>query len=107
MACSQPRTSKPGSHWQALARETFREDLDWQQRSLTVGVLRLKSAPIEIEDRLTVWIDQHKELVNRWTMMCTELKAAKTPEFAVYSVALRELLDLAQSTTHATPGCEL
>ncbi len=22
----------PSSHWQALARESFREDLDWQQR---------------------------------------------------------------------------
>ncbi|MFW5824288.1 MAG: NAD-glutamate dehydrogenase, partial [Marinobacter sp.] len=31
---------RPRSHWQALARESFREDLDWQQRALTTGVLR-------------------------------------------------------------------
>jgi glutamate dehydrogenase len=103
----QLNTLKPATHWQALARETFREDLDWQQRALTVGVLRLKSAPEALEERLAVWLEQHKELVGRWKMMCTELKAAKAPEFAVYSVALRELLDLAQSTTHATPGGEL
>lgn len=103
----QLNTLKPATHWQALARETFREDLDWQQRALTVGVLRLKSAPQEMSERLALWIDQHKEMVGRWKMMCTELKAAKAPEFAVYSVALRELLDLAQSTTHATPGGEL
>ena len=29
------------NHWQALAREAFRDDLDWQQRSLTVSVLQM------------------------------------------------------------------
>ncbi len=95
---------KPSSHWQALARETFREDLDWQQRALTVGVLRLKSAPSDIPERLKVWMDYHQELIGRWKQMCTEIKATKSPEFAVYSVALRELLDLAQTTAHASPG---
>ena len=28
-----------GNHWQAMARASFREDLDWQQRSLTSVVL--------------------------------------------------------------------
>ncbi|PID44386.1 MAG: NAD-glutamate dehydrogenase [Proteobacteria bacterium] len=97
---------KPSSHWQALARETFREDLDWQQRALTVGVLRMKNAPDNIAERLKVWMDHHEELIGRWQQMCTEIKATKSPEFAVYSVALRELLDLAQSTTYAAPGGE-
>jgi len=30
----------PKSHWEALARESFREDLTWQQRALTIGILR-------------------------------------------------------------------
>jgi glutamate dehydrogenase len=91
----------PGSHWQALARETFREDLDWQQRSLTVGVIRMKNAPSDVNQRLDMWMEYHKELVDRWKMMLTELKASKSAEYAMYSVALRELLDLAQSTEHA------
>ena len=28
------------NHWQALARTSFREELDWQQRSLTLVVLK-------------------------------------------------------------------
>ncbi len=91
----------PATHWQALARETFREDLDWQQRSLTVGVIKMKNAPKDITKRLDIWMDYHDDLVSRWKMMLTELKASKGAEYAMYSVALRELLDLAQSTEHA------
>jgi len=92
----------PLTHWQALAREAFREDLDWQQRALTVGLLKLKDAPKDIEQRIDLWMEQHKDLVLRWTQTLTEFKATEDAEFSMYSVALRELLDLAQSTVHAS-----
>jgi len=92
----------PLTHWQALAREAFREDLDWQQRALTVGLLNLKDAPKDIEQRIDLWMEQHKDLVLRWTQTLTEFKATEDAEFSMYSVALRELLDLAQSTVHAS-----
>jgi len=91
----------PLTHWQALAREAFREDLDWQQRALTVGLLKLKDAPKDLEQRIDMWMEQHKDLVLRWTQTLTEFKATEDAEFSMYSVALRELLDLAQSTVHA------
>ncbi len=100
----QINIAQPTSHWQALARESFREDLDWQQRALTVGVLRLKDAPEDIDNRISTWAGSYTDLLERWKSMLTELKAVKDPEFPMYSVALRELLDLAQSTTHATQG---
>ncbi|MFD2228937.1 NAD-glutamate dehydrogenase [Alkalimarinus sediminis] len=90
----------PTTHWQALAREAFREDLDWQQRALTVGVLKMKNAPDEVEKRLDIWVDYHRDLIDRWTVMLSELKTTTETEFSMYSVALRELLDLAQSTAH-------
>ncbi|MBO6851803.1 MAG: hypothetical protein JJ867_15300, partial [Marinobacter sp.] len=34
--------------------------------------------------------------------MLTELKGVREPEYAMFSVALRELLDLAQSTMHSS-----
>ena len=92
----------PATHWQALAREAFREDLDWQQRALTVGLLNMKGAPKDMDKRINTWLEQHEELVSRWQHTLTELKATKDAEYAMYSVALRELLDIAQSTTHAT-----
>lgn len=93
----------PTTHWQALAREAFREDLDWQQRALTVGLLNMKGAPKDMQKRIDAWMEQHQDLVGRWQLTLTELKATDDAEYAMYSVALRELLDLAQSTTHATP----
>ncbi|GAA3979408.1 NAD-glutamate dehydrogenase GdhB [Allohahella marinimesophila] len=96
----QINEAKPATHWQALARESFREDLDWQQRSLTVGILKTTDPERSIEQRIQQWAEKESDMVERWRLMLTELKATKDPEFPMYSVALRELLDLAQTTTH-------
>jgi len=87
---------EPSSHWEALARESFREDLDWQQRLLTSSVLRYEAA--DPQKRLETWLKRNKPLVDRWQGMLAELRAAREPEYAMFSVALRDLLDLAQSS---------
>ncbi|SES75077.1 glutamate dehydrogenase [Marinobacter segnicrescens] len=92
---------KPASHWQALARESFREDLDWQQRALTTGVLRMADDHHKVEECVESWMAQHDTMIRRWKSMLAELKGARQPEYAMFSVALRELLDLAQSSIHA------
>ncbi len=94
---------KPASHWQALARESFREDLDWQQRALTTGVLKLAGKPEDVPRCIEVWEQRHEHMIGRWRSMLAELKSAREPEYAMFSVALRELLDLAQSTMHQAP----
>ncbi|MFL1406272.1 NAD-glutamate dehydrogenase [Marinobacter sp. M1N3S26] len=92
---------KPTSHWQALARESFREDLDWQQRALTTGVLRMAEDYKQVDACVETWMSQHEVMVRRWKGMLAELKSSRQPEYAMFSVALRELLDLAQSSIHA------
>ncbi|MBV1873721.1 MAG: NAD-glutamate dehydrogenase, partial [Gammaproteobacteria bacterium] len=90
------------NHWQALAREAYRDDLDWQQRALTIAVLQTDSPPgITLEERLVQWRSCYQALLNRWDAMISELKSGNAQEFAMYAVALRELLDLAQSSSHA------
>jgi glutamate dehydrogenase len=32
------------NNWQALAREAFRDDIDWQQRAITISVLQMTDA---------------------------------------------------------------
>ena len=91
----------PASHWQALARESFREDLEWQQRALTTGVLRLAEKPDDVSACVDAWLDRHVLMIQRWKSMLAELKGVREPEYAMFSVALRELLDLAQSTMHS------
>ncbi|MCK0163879.1 NAD-glutamate dehydrogenase [Marinobacter sp. S6332] len=90
----------PASHWQALARESFREDLGWQQRALTTGVLNLAEKPEDLPECIESWKQRHEHMIQRWKSMLAELKGVGEPEYAMFSVALRELLDLAQSTLH-------
>lgn len=94
----QQITSLPvENNWQALAREAFRDDLDSQQRAITVSVLQMTDGPKNIEERVGVWLQQHRRMVDRWKGMLAELRAATGTDYAMYSVANRELLDLAQS----------
>jgi glutamate dehydrogenase len=85
------------NNWQALAREAFRDDIDWQQRAITVSVLQQPDAPEEIDARLELWLEQHLPMVDRWRAMLVELRAASGTDYAMYAVANRELLDLAMS----------
>src|SRR5690606_8491298 len=89
---------KVENHWQALARESFRDDLEWQLRKLTSGAMRHLCEAGDVSACVERWSEQQKVLVERWRALLTELHAADRKEFAVYAVAIRELLDLAQST---------
>ncbi|MCH2039061.1 MAG: NAD-glutamate dehydrogenase [Saccharospirillaceae bacterium] len=88
------------SHWDALARETLRDDLDWQQRGLTEGILASMQDGQTLQHAVELWEEEQAVLVKRWQRMLTELKNTDQLEFSMVSVALRELLDLAQSSRH-------
>jgi glutamate dehydrogenase len=85
------------SHWQALARETYRDDLDWQQRTLTVSIINTLPDG-DIEARMRVWLDKSEPMITRWRKTVAELREGDINDFAVFAVALRELLDLAQES---------
>ncbi|PJG58650.1 NAD-glutamate dehydrogenase [Aeromonas cavernicola] len=80
-----------GNHWQAMARASFREELDWQQRSLTAVVLEGYKGEGECATILADWIAEHEQLLSRWRHMLADFKTSSTHEFAKFSVALREL----------------
>jgi glutamate dehydrogenase len=86
------------NHWQAFARASFREDLDWQQKSLTVVVLQLSKKLSSAEQSISNWADNHDELLERWEHMLADFRTSKRHEFAKFSVVLRELLILVQSS---------
>ena len=85
------------NNWQALAREAFRDDIDWQQRAITISVLQMTDAGESIEARLALWLEQNHTMVERWRAMLVDLRAATGNDYAMYAVANRELLDLALS----------
>ncbi len=83
-----------GNHWQALARASFREELDWQQRSLTSVVLRCdrKASMSDLDKMIDTWIENNSQPLDRWKHILAEFKVGQTHEFAKFSVALRELM---------------
>lgn len=86
-----------GTHWQAMAREALRDDLEWQQQRLTQSVLNIQGKQ-PLSELLTEWSEKHRLLVDRWLRIVREILATTDPEFSMYSVAIRELLDLSQAT---------
>lgn len=90
------------SHWEALARAAFRDDLDRQQRKLTVSILKQNGKSIQegITDPqglIEVWFKKHQLLTRRWEYFINELKATPEADFTMFAVALRELLDMTRA----------
>jgi glutamate dehydrogenase len=80
------------NHWQALARASYREELDWQQRSITSVLLASDPQSKDAESILNNWMHNNQVLLDRWYHMMSEFKTSSTHEFAKFSVALRELM---------------
>jgi glutamate dehydrogenase len=93
---------KVENEWQAMAREAYLEDLEWQQRNLAVGALRHLQEDCNLLSCMQRWEQQQQPLLQRWQAMLTELHATDVPDFGMFAVANRELLDLAQSSLRAT-----
>ncbi|AZO83069.1 NAD-glutamate dehydrogenase [Pseudomonas sp. QLc11A] len=92
------------NNWQALAREAFRDDVDWQQRAITISVLQQGDGTQDVEARLSLWMAQHEGMIERWRAMLVEIRAASGTDYAMYAVANRELLDLALSGQAVVPA---
>ncbi|SDZ78958.1 NAD-glutamate dehydrogenase [Microbulbifer marinus] len=87
------------SFWQAQARETSMDDLDSQLSSLAVNILRLAGeAEVDLDGAMSRWSAIMAPTIQRWNGMIAELKAAPVSDFAMFTVALRELMYLANAT---------
>lgn len=84
------------NHWEALARGSFRDDLDRQQRNLAVSIIMGAKDKDNQDPNVLVdeWLSHHKLLVERWRYFISELKNTRTIDFTMFAVALRELLDM-------------
>jgi glutamate dehydrogenase len=88
------------NHWTVLARASFKNDLDIQQRALTLSVLQHKTKVKNVAVRINTWMEQHQVLLERWQAVITELRANTVVEATMLAVAIRELSDLASMSAN-------
>jgi glutamate dehydrogenase len=91
---------KVEDHWQALARESFLDELDWQVRAIVAMVAGGAGAGAgegeDIDERLARWEATRAPAIARWRRMVAAIRDSRTQDYAMYAVAVRALLQLAQ-----------
>ena len=85
------------NQWQALARESLQDDLNWQQLAITLAVLAGAEVKEAAGPMVQRWLGEHQLMVDRWLVLQAEMRGAETVDQAIFTVAIRELMDLAQS----------
>lgn len=88
------------TYWHALARETFLSDLESQLRKLTMALGRFVNAETPVMMVIEQWSQRHRPHLERWKLMANEMQNSVGSDFALVSVALRELLDVVQIAQH-------
>ena len=91
-------THPTDNHWEALSREALRDDLDWQQRQLTAGIMRFDDNKKDFDTCFKAWSVSHEMLIERWRQVLTNLRSSHALNYTMFFVAIRELLDLTQTT---------
>ncbi|MFN2332325.1 MAG: NAD-glutamate dehydrogenase, partial [Halomonas sp.] len=89
---------KVSDSWQAQARDTFRDDVDRQQLALTVSVLRMEGGANEASERVDQWLELHAGMHSRWRKLLEQVAIGGHGGFPLFAVAVRELVDLAESS---------
>ncbi len=87
-------TLSADSHWQALAKAALRDDLAGMQRQLAADALRGagKGDPRQV---VAAWEQANRALLERFRQVHADLRAHKTLDLAMASVAMRELRNIA------------
>ena len=97
------------NHWQASARETLRDDLELQTRRLGLSLLPyLEAAKAAKQDKggassaesiegFERWMGQHELMITEWLSMLAELKNSDRQDYAIYTVAIKRLSEIADS----------
>ena len=84
------------SRWTILAKAGYKGDLDLIQRELTLGVLHLDVTSKSITSRINAWFNRYEPFIKRWESILVDIRSTQVKDFEIFSVAIRELSDLAK-----------
>lgn len=80
--------------WSVLAKAAYKSDLDVILRRLTRDVLKIKAKSNSVKAHIQAWFEKNRGLIERWQGILSSLRSSDNKEFALLSVAIRELTDL-------------
>ncbi|PRB81350.1 NAD-glutamate dehydrogenase [Pseudomonas sp. MYb185] len=101
---SQINALPVGSHWQALAREAYRDELENQLGSITVTALQMSEPETPVAELVSTWLERNHAPVQRWQELLNELRSAGQSDYPMTAVAMRELTDLANDARQTIHG---
>ena len=84
------------NRWQALARDALRDDLYSQEAALTAVCLRSDRGATGAKSRIDAWMLENRVALARCQQVLGDLKAGGSADFAMMSVAMREIRALQQ-----------
>ncbi len=82
-----------GNHWHLLAKSGLRSDLHARQSSLTRDVLRTAKQG-KPPQRVQHWQQSNADSIEKYTRLIAEMKASKSMDFAMLSLAVNEVHNL-------------
>ncbi|MEM7209952.1 MAG: NAD-glutamate dehydrogenase [Pseudomonadota bacterium] len=84
------------NHWHLLAKSGLRTDLHARQSSLTADVLSRAKRVKDAGKRVDSWQQTQHENIDKYSRLIGEMKASKSVDFAMLSLAVNEVLNLQQ-----------
>ena len=81
-------------YWDSIARASLRDDLDVQQRIITISILQQNKDIKNPEKRMAAWMTHYEPLLTRWLVILANMRGATNLTFIMFYVAVRELYDL-------------
>lgn len=83
------------SHWAIICKISLETDFERCHRFLAESVyglaMRVDADELHVQDVVDQWLDMHKIEVGQWKNILLEMRTANLSDFAVFSVALRQL----------------
>ncbi len=95
---AQIMMQRVSDQWESLAKAAFRDELDCQQREITVNVLRQYPDIDNTKVCVESWLLANESLVYRWRSILAALSNNNAAnDFVMYVVAIRTLRDLTKT----------
>lgn len=84
------------NHWDALAKAALRDDVDREQRQLTVNYVKAKVETPDLD--IDAWLASYPLQISRWQSVLLEIRGSGSAEFVKFAVIVRELIALTETT---------